>query len=129
MRRMTEALAVLGIIAIACLLMAATSTWYTTRLSDATDATTIDNHIVDLETAIVPGIFDDALADAQLRIGIDAAWDMVRRLGREAGLFVGLSAGAAVTAAFEVAGELEQGVVVTLLPDDGSKYTSLGIFD
>jgi cysteine synthase B len=82
-----------------------------------------------LETAIVPGIYDDALADAQLRIGIDAAWDMARRLGREAGLFVGLSAGAAVTAAFEVAGELEQGVVVTLLPDDGSKYISLGVFD
>jgi cysteine synthase B len=82
-----------------------------------------------LETAIVPGIYDEALADAQLRIGIDAAWDMARRLGREAGLFVGLSAGAAVTAAFEVAGELEQGVVVTLLPDDGSKYTSLGVFD
>jgi cysteine synthase B len=82
-----------------------------------------------LETAIVPGIYDEALADAQLRIGIDAAWDVARRLGREAGLFVGLSAGAAVTAAFEVAGELEQGVVVTLLPDDGSKYTSLGVFD
>jgi cysteine synthase B len=82
-----------------------------------------------LETAIVPGIYDEALADAQLLIGIDAAWDMARRLGREAGLFVGLSAGAAVTAAFEVAGELEQGVVVTLLPDDGSKYTSLGVFD
>jgi cysteine synthase B len=82
-----------------------------------------------LETAIVPGIYDEALADAQLRIGIERAWGMVRRLGREAGLFVGLSAGAAATAAFEVARELDQGVVVTLLPDDGSKYISLGVFD
>ena len=52
-RRMTEALAMLGIIGVAVVLMGATSTWYTTRLNDATDATTIDNHIVDLETAIV----------------------------------------------------------------------------
>ena len=52
-----------------------------------------------------------------------------RRLAREAGLFVGVSAGAAVAAAIQVAQELSGGVVVTLLPDDGSKYISLGIFD
>jgi cysteine synthase len=34
-----------------------------------------------------------------------------------------------VTAAFDVAKRLEQGVVTTLIPDDGSKYVSLGIFD
>ena len=50
-------------------------------------------------------------------------------MAREVGLFVGLSAGAAVTAAFDVASQADQGTVVTLLPDDGSKYVSLGIFD
>lgn len=82
-----------------------------------------------LETAIVPGIYDDTLPDVQMRVGAEVAWEMTRRLARRAGLFVGLSAGAAVAATFKVARELEQGVVVTLLPDDGSKYVSLGIFD
>jgi cysteine synthase B len=82
-----------------------------------------------LETAIVPGIYDDTLPDVQMRVGAEAAWEMTRRFARKAGLFVGLSAGAAVAATFKVARELEQGVVVTLLPDDGSKYVSLGIFD
>jgi len=64
-----------------------------------------------------------------VRISQERAWAMARELGRGAGLFVGLSAGAAVSGALEAARELEEGVVVTILPDDGSKYLSLGIFD
>ncbi len=82
-----------------------------------------------LETAIVPGIFDDSLIDWDLRLGADKAWVMTRELARSAGLFVGVSAGAAVAAAIQVAQTLADGLVVTLLPDDGSKYISLGIFD
>jgi cysteine synthase B len=82
-----------------------------------------------LDTAIVPGIYDETLEDVNLRVAAETAWEMARRLGREAGLFVGFSAGAAVAAAFEVAAKLDRGVVVTLLPDDGSKYLSLGLFD
>jgi cysteine synthase B len=82
-----------------------------------------------LETAIVPEIWDPSLIDRDLRLEPDEAWTMTRRLAREAGLFVGVSAGAAVAAAIQVAQGLNTGVVVTLLPDDGSKYISLGIFD
>lgn len=82
-----------------------------------------------LETAIIPGIFDDSLIDWDLRLGADKAWAMTRELARTAGLFVGVSAGAAVAAAIEVAQTMTEGLVVTLLPDDGSKYISLGIFD
>jgi cysteine synthase B len=82
-----------------------------------------------MEMAIVPGIYDDTLPDVQMEVSAEAAWEMARRLAREAGLLVGLSAGAAVAATFKVAKELERGAVVTLLPDDGSKYVSLGIFD
>ncbi|MEE8390685.1 MAG: cysteine synthase family protein [Anaerolineae bacterium] len=82
-----------------------------------------------LETAIVPGIYDETLLDVQKTVAAEAAWEITRRLGREAGLLVGLSAGAAIVATLEVASALDQGVVVTLLPDDGSKYVSLGIFD
>jgi cysteine synthase len=49
---------------------------------------------------------------------------MTRRLARQEGLFVGISAGAAVVAALRVARELAHGVVVALLPDGGFKYAS-----
>ena len=82
-----------------------------------------------LATAITPGIYDETAMDSELRIDTEATWTMTRRLAREAGLFVGVSAGAAVAAAIEVAKPLDKGIVVTILPDDGSKYVSLGIFD
>jgi cysteine synthase B len=82
-----------------------------------------------LETAIVPAIWDPALVDCDLRLDPDEAWHMTRRLARAAGLFVGVSAGAAVAGAIQIAHQLTQGVVVALLPDDGSKYISLGIFE
>ncbi len=82
-----------------------------------------------LETAITPAIWDESLIDQDLRLDPDESWQMTRRLAREAGLFVGISAGAAVAGAIQVARTLTSGVVVTVLPDDGSKYISLNIFD
>jgi len=82
-----------------------------------------------LPTAITPGIYDDSLADEQLTVAAEEAWKMTRRLACKAGLFVGFSSGAAMIAAIAVAKRLESGVVVTLFPDDGSKYVSLGVFD
>lgn len=82
-----------------------------------------------LDTAITPGIYDATLVERDLRINTEATWTMTRRLAREAGLFVGVSAGAAVAGTIEVAQALDKGIVVTILPDDGSKYISLGIFD
>jgi cysteine synthase len=49
---------------------------------------------------------------------------MVRRLARQEGLFVGISAGAAAVAALQVAQELDEGVVVAIFPDAGYKYLS-----
>ncbi len=82
-----------------------------------------------MATAIVPGIYDPGLKDGEFRVEAEAALAMARRLVREEGLFVGLSAGAAVHAALELARTLERGVVVTVLPDGGAKYISLGLFD
>lgn len=82
-----------------------------------------------LPTAIVPGIYDAMLVDKHLGVDTEKTWAMTRRLARQAGLFVGLSSGAAMVGAIQVAQELNEGVVVTLLPDDGSKYVSLGLFD
>lgn len=82
-----------------------------------------------LPTAIRPGIYDEDVADGELTVDPESAWDTTRALARAAGLFVGISAGAAMAGAIQVARELDDGVVVTVLPDDGSKYVSLGIFD
>lgn len=81
-----------------------------------------------LETALTPGIYDAGLPDRFLDVGADDAWTTTRRLAQRAGLFVGISAGAAVHAAIELAHELRAGFIVTILPDDGSKYVSLGLF-
>lgn len=81
-----------------------------------------------LETAIVPGIYEAGLADSFLGVAADDAWTMTRRLARQAGLFVGISGGAAVHDAIELAHEVRSGCIVTILPDDGSKYVSLGLF-
>ncbi|MCS7040023.1 MAG: cysteine synthase, partial [Caldilineales bacterium] len=69
------------------------------------------------------------LKDGEFRVEAEAALEMARRLVREEGLFVGFSAGAAVHAALELARTLDRGVVVTVLPDGGAKYISLGLFD
>ena len=82
-----------------------------------------------LETAIVPGIYDAGVPDRHATVSAEAAWETTRGLALHAGLFVGVSAGAAVAAAIDTALELDEGVVVTVLPDDGSKYVSLGIFE
>jgi len=77
-----------------------------------------------LATAEVPGIYDPGLVDRMEAVSTGEAEAMARRLAREGGLFVGISAGAAVVAALRVARELEQGVVVALLADGGFKYAS-----
>ncbi len=77
-----------------------------------------------METAIVPAIYDPSLADEDLRVSTEAAHTMVRRLAREEGLLVGISSGAALVAALQVAGRLDEGVVVTVFPDGAEKYLS-----
>lgn len=75
-----------------------------------------------METAMVPKIYDDKLADEDLRVSTEAAHRAVRRLAREEGLLVGISAGAALVAALDVAKRLTSGVVVTVFPDGAEKY-------
>jgi S-sulfo-L-cysteine synthase (O-acetyl-L-serine-dependent) len=77
-----------------------------------------------METAIVPAIFDARFPDATIPVGTEAAQAAVRRLAREAGLLVGVSSGAALVGAIEVAKTIKKGVVVTLFPDGGDKYLS-----
>jgi S-sulfo-L-cysteine synthase (O-acetyl-L-serine-dependent) len=75
-----------------------------------------------MASAIVPGIYDPTLADADLRIDTERAYRMVRRLAREEGLLAGISSGAAVAAMLDVAKGLDRGVIVTVFPDGADKY-------
>ena len=81
-----------------------------------------------METAIVPGIYDPALAGLDLAVGTEESYLMVRRLAREEGLLVGPSSGAALAGCLRVAREIEQagqqGVLVTIFPDGADKYLS-----
>jgi cysteine synthase B len=75
-----------------------------------------------METAMVPAIYDAAMADADVRVSTEEAHRCVRRLAREAGLMVGISSGAALAATLQVARTLDRGVVVTVFPDGAEKY-------
>ncbi len=78
-----------------------------------------------LETAIVPGIYDANVADEAVEVTTEDAQGMTRRLAREEGLFVGVSAGANVFAALRLARKLKgNAVIVTILCDGGGKYLS-----
>lgn len=75
-----------------------------------------------MPTAIVPKIYDGTLADQNLEISTETAHAMVLRLVREEGLFAGVSSGAALAAALEVARNIDRGTIVTVFPDGGDKY-------
>jgi cysteine synthase B len=77
-----------------------------------------------MESAIVPGIYDPGLADEDLRVESEDAFEMVRRLAREEGVMAGISSGAALAATLQVARRLDKGLIVTVFPDGAEKYLS-----
>jgi cysteine synthase B len=77
-----------------------------------------------MATALKPEIYDPTLPDQHIEISTEAAQKMVKRLALEEGLLVGISAGANVVAALEVARQLSSGVVVTIFCDGADKYLS-----
>ncbi len=86
-----------------------------------------------MATAIVPRIYDPALADRNIGIETEDAYRMVRRLAREEGMLVGISAGGNIQAAIQLAAELhaarKQAVIVTILCDGADKYLSEQFWD
>jgi S-sulfo-L-cysteine synthase (O-acetyl-L-serine-dependent) len=90
-----------------------------------------------MDTALVPAIYDASLADDDRGIATEDAYGMVRRLAREEGVLVGISAGAAMACALQVARDIppaaaaagEKPVIVTVFPDSGDKYLSERFWD
>ena len=82
-----------------------------------------------MATAIVPKIYDPKLADEDVEVATEDAYAMCRRIGRECGLLLGISAAAGVFASLQIAERLQlrtdqQAVIVTILCDSGEKYLS-----
>jgi cysteine synthase B len=76
-----------------------------------------------MDTAIVPGIYDPTLADEDIRVGTEEAFDLTRRLARE-GLFVGISSGANLAGALRAARSTADAVMVVVFCDGGERYLS-----
>jgi len=81
-----------------------------------------------METAIVPGIYDPTLADQDLGVSTEEAFELTRRLARE-GVFVGISSGANLAGALRVARSTSDAVVVVVFCDGGEKYLSERLWD
>lgn len=81
-----------------------------------------------MATSMVPAIYDPTLADRAVEVETEAAYDMAKRLAREQGMLVGISAAAAVEASARIAREEaaagRSAVIVTVLPDSADKYLS-----
>ncbi len=81
-----------------------------------------------METAIVPGIYDEELLDRKLGLSTEAGYEAARRLATREGLFAGQSGGAALHGALQIAKEIDEGVIVVLLPDGGSRYLTTSLW-
>jgi cysteine synthase B len=82
-----------------------------------------------MATAIVPKIYDSTLADDNFEIATEDAYTMCRRVARECGLLLGISAAAGIVGSLKVAEQIDLGsekevVIVTILCDNGDKYLS-----
>jgi S-sulfo-L-cysteine synthase (O-acetyl-L-serine-dependent) len=82
-----------------------------------------------METAIVPGIWNEQFPDLRLTVRTEDAYTMARRLALEEGILVGQSGGAAVYGALQLARQITEGVIVTILPDAGDRYFSTGLWE
>ena len=81
-----------------------------------------------MQEAIVPEIYDPYSIDISISIESEAAFEMSRQIVKNEGIFVGMSSGAAMFAAIEVAKTLDSGKFVVIFPDRGEKYLSTKLF-
>lgn len=81
-----------------------------------------------MEEAIVPAIYDPNQIDITIMVETEVAYEMTRQIVKREGIFVGMSSGAAMYAALEMAKRIDHGVIVTIFPDRGEKYLSTDLF-
>ncbi len=78
--------------------------------------------------SIIPEIYDPSLLDEKIVIDDGTAFETARRLATDEGIFIGISSGAAVAGALQVAQQMDAGTIVTILPDRGDRYLSTMLF-
>jgi cysteine synthase B len=81
-----------------------------------------------MEEAIVPAIYDPSKIDETIMVETESAYEMARQIIKKEGIFVGMSSGAAMYAALEVAKKIDSGTIVVIFPDGGEKYLSTNLF-
>jgi cysteine synthase B len=79
-------------------------------------------------TEYLPKIFDASRVDRVIEVTQEESEETMRRLAREEGIFSGVSAGGATSAALRLSGEVENAVIVVIIPDRGDRYLSTGVF-
>jgi cysteine synthase B len=81
-----------------------------------------------MREAIVPPIYDEGALSRKIVVEDDAAFETARQLATHAGIFCGMSGGAAVAGALQLASEMESGTIVVIIPDRGDRYLSTNLF-
>jgi cysteine synthase B len=78
-----------------------------------------------LETALVPGIYDPSIADKNIEVSTEEAYEIIRAAKKQEGLLLSPSSAANIAGALKVINEIDEGVVVTVLPDNADKYSEV----
>ncbi len=81
-----------------------------------------------MEEALVPKIYHPEVADEKITIEDEEAFNTTRLLAKWEGVFVGMSSGAAVAGALQMAKKIKSGIIVVILPDRGDRYLSTTLF-
>ena len=81
-----------------------------------------------MEEAIVPSIYDPSQIDITIMVETEDAYETARQIAACEGIFVGMSSGAAMYAAAQIARQINTGTIVVVFPDRGEKYLSTTLF-
>lgn len=81
-----------------------------------------------MEEAIVPSLYDLSQIDITIMVETEDAYETARQIVEKEGIFVGMSSGAAMYAAIQLAMQIEAGTIVAVFPDRGEKYLSTELF-
>jgi len=81
-----------------------------------------------MDEAIVPSLWDPAAVDETVMVDSETAFETSRQIVKNEGIFVGMSSGAAMYAAIEIAKKIKKGTIVVIFADRGEKYLSTDLF-
>jgi cysteine synthase B len=78
-----------------------------------------------LETAIVPVIYDPSVGDQNIDVSTEESYEIIRAAAKHEGLLLSPSSAANIAGALKVIDKIDEGVVVTVLPDNSDKYSEV----